>query len=177
VTGYVSYELWVDNITTGAKEVLTNVNGITTTSYQTTLPLENGDFKVWVRGYDRDGNVSQWSGPADFTCYRRCREWLRPCRSSFRNANGSRKPSTGLRWYRSIQLRNHREANFRSRTSPVVLNRTGITGTTFTAPTVIYVGNVSLVDSWTRMLMASDSRGASHKQFFVQNSTEETAPT
>lgn len=35
-----------NNITSGAKEVL-RTKGITTTSYQTTLPFENGDFKVW----------------------------------------------------------------------------------------------------------------------------------
>ena len=66
VTEYVSYELWVDNITTGTSQVL-RVNDIIGKSYQTTLPFENGNFKAWVRGKDAAGNFSQWSGVADFT--------------------------------------------------------------------------------------------------------------
>ena len=169
VTGYVSYELWVDNITTGAKEVL-RVNGITTTSYQTTLPLENGDFKVWVRGYDRDGNVSQWSGPADFNVT--VGVGVAPTlSSSFRNANGTQTfnwfGGTGAFSYEIIVKR------ISDPDQPVVLNQTGITGTTFTAPAF-----TSGTYRWWIRGLNVDGVGLPWSQpqvFFVQ-STEETAP-
>ncbi len=66
VTQYVKYDLWVNNLTTGTSQVIYQQN-LTTKYYQTDLPLENGNFRAWVRGYDAAGNVSQWSGPADFT--------------------------------------------------------------------------------------------------------------
>ena len=66
VAQYVKYDLWVDNLTTGAKQVL-RVQDIVGYSYKTTLPLENGTFRAWLRGTDKDGNISQWSNPADFT--------------------------------------------------------------------------------------------------------------
>ncbi len=66
VNEYVSYDLWVDNLTTGEKQVLRKIN-VADRFYQTVLPFENGTFRAWVRAFDADGNVSQWSGSADFT--------------------------------------------------------------------------------------------------------------
>lgn len=170
VTGYVSYELWVDNITTGAKEVL-RVNGITTTSYQTTLPLENGDFKVWVRGYDKDGNISQWSGPADFTVT--VGVGVAPTLTrSFLNANGTRtfnwSGGTGAFSYEIIVKR------ISDSGQPVVLNETGITGTTFTSPAAFSSGTYRW---WIRGLDVNGNGlpWSQPLQFFAQ--TNETVPT
>ncbi len=66
VTEFVTYELWVDNLTTGVSQVL-RVQGLTDKFYTPTLPLENGQFRAWVRGFDKNGLASQWSGIADFT--------------------------------------------------------------------------------------------------------------
>jgi hypothetical protein len=66
VPEYVSYDLWVDNLTTGAKQVL-RVTDAKPYSFQTVLPFENGTFRAWIRGFDKDSNASQWSSPADFT--------------------------------------------------------------------------------------------------------------
>lgn len=170
VTGYVSYELWVDNTTTGAKEVI-RVNGITTTSFQTTLPLENGNFKVWVRGYDKDGNVSQWSGAADFTVT--VGVGIAPTlTNSFRNANGTRtfnwSGGTGAFSYEIIVKR------ISDPGQPVVLNQTGITGTTFTSPASFNSGTYRW---WIRGLDVNGNGlpWSQPLQFFVQ--TNETAPT
>ncbi|MFM8723698.1 MAG: hypothetical protein ACKON9_01080, partial [Planctomycetaceae bacterium] len=59
-------DLWVDNLTTGAKQVL-RVTDAKPYSFQTVLPFENGTFRAWIRGFDKDSNASQWSSPADFT--------------------------------------------------------------------------------------------------------------
>lgn len=170
VAEYVSYELWVDNVTTGAKEVL-SVSGITNKFYQTTLPLENGDFKVWVRGYDKDGNVSQWSGPANFTVT--VGVGNAPILSgSFTNGSGLRtflwSAGTGASTYEIIVKR------ISDPGQPVVLNETGISGTTFTAPTAFTAGTYRW---WIRGLDA-DGNGLPWSQpllFFVQ-STNETVP-
>ena len=66
VAEFVTYELWVDNLTTGVSQVL-RVQGLTDKFYTPTLPLENGQFRAWVRGFDKNGLASQWSGIADFT--------------------------------------------------------------------------------------------------------------
>ena len=65
VAEYVRYELWVDNLTTGTSRVI-NVKDLTTTTYTPAQSLENGTFRSWVRGFDADGNISQWSAPLDF---------------------------------------------------------------------------------------------------------------
>jgi hypothetical protein len=31
------------------------------------LPFENGNFRAWIRAFDKDNNASQWSGAADFS--------------------------------------------------------------------------------------------------------------
>jgi hypothetical protein len=166
----VSYELWVDKATSGAKEVL-RVKGITTTSYQTTLPLENGDFKVWVRGYDKDGNISQWSGPADFTVT--VGVGIAPIlTNSFSNFNGTRtfnwSGGTGAFSYEIIVKR------ISDPDQPVVLNQTGITGTTFTSPAAFSTGTYRW---WIRGLDVNGN-GLPWSQpqlFFAQ--TNETVPT
>jgi hypothetical protein len=66
VTEYVKYDLWVDNLTTGQKQVL-RIQDLVGLSYQTTLPFENGNFRAWIRAFDSKNNISQWSGPADFS--------------------------------------------------------------------------------------------------------------
>ncbi|MEZ6127676.1 MAG: PKD domain-containing protein [Planctomycetaceae bacterium] len=66
VPEYVRYEVWVNNLTTGQSRVI-NDNNVLTTSYTATLPLENGTFRLWVRGFDADGNASQWSNAVDFS--------------------------------------------------------------------------------------------------------------
>ncbi|MFN9720936.1 MAG: PKD domain-containing protein [Planctomycetota bacterium] len=64
--GFVKFDLWVDNLTTNSSQVL-RVQDLTTRFYQAVLPFENGTFRAWVRGIDAAGNISQWSGFADFS--------------------------------------------------------------------------------------------------------------
>lgn len=78
VPEYVRYELWVDNRSTGEIRVLyqpnltgtqfpgdpNDPNNTDPTSY---LPLANGDYRIWLRGFDDRGNASHWSNPVDFT--------------------------------------------------------------------------------------------------------------
>lgn len=65
VPEFVSYEIWVNNLDSGQSRVL-NIADIPDTFYQTTEPLENANFRWWVRGVDADGNWSQWGDPTDF---------------------------------------------------------------------------------------------------------------
>jgi len=66
VAEFETYDLWVDNLTSGVKQVI-RVTGLTDKFYTPTLPLEDGQFRAWVRGFDSAGRASQWSAFADFT--------------------------------------------------------------------------------------------------------------
>lgn len=170
VAEYVSYELWVDNLTTGAKEVL-RVSGITAKSYQTTLPFENGDFRAWVRGFDKDGNASQWSGPADFTVTAGVGD-APILTNSFTNANGTRtfnwSGGTGAVTYEIIVKR------ISDPSQPIVLNESGISGTTYTSTSVFSAGTYRW---WIRGLDAAGTPLPwSQPQMFFVNSSAPVAP-
>jgi hypothetical protein len=67
-TEFVAYDLWVNNLTTGATQVIREQYLPSNRKfYVPTLPLPNGDFRAWVRGIDKDGLYSPWSSVADFT--------------------------------------------------------------------------------------------------------------
>jgi hypothetical protein len=67
-SGAVRYDLWVDNLTTGERQVIRNTN-VQDTSYRPTTPLtplNDAAFRVWVRAFDGQGNASAWSQAFDF---------------------------------------------------------------------------------------------------------------
>ncbi len=64
VPEYVRFELWVNNTDTGASRVIYEPN-LTTNTFTPNLPLENGNFRAWVRAFDAENNPSQWSNPID----------------------------------------------------------------------------------------------------------------
>ncbi len=66
VTGASTYDVWVDNLTTGQTEVLRNTQ-ITGTSWTSPTPLVPGQkYQWWVRAFSADGDYSAWSN-ATFT--------------------------------------------------------------------------------------------------------------
>ena len=68
VPEFVAYDLWVNNIATGSNQVIRERNlPANPKTYVPALPLQNGDFKAWIRGIDADGLFSQWSAVADFS--------------------------------------------------------------------------------------------------------------
>ncbi len=66
VAQFTSYDLWVNNLSTGVAQVI-RVQGLTNKFYTPTLPLEDGQFRMWVRGFDQAGRASEWSAFSDFT--------------------------------------------------------------------------------------------------------------
>ncbi|MDA1231465.1 MAG: hypothetical protein O2856_11875, partial [Planctomycetota bacterium] len=68
VAEFVAYDLWVNNLTTGVTQVVRERNlPPNPKNFVPSLPLQNGDFRAWIRGIDKDGLFSQWSAIADFT--------------------------------------------------------------------------------------------------------------
>ncbi|MCA9062930.1 MAG: hypothetical protein KDA96_07720 [Planctomycetaceae bacterium] len=64
VPGAAKYDVWVNNVTTGASQVFRNTNVSGTTIG---LPgLTAGRYRAWVRGRDLNGGNYQWSTPEDF---------------------------------------------------------------------------------------------------------------
>lgn len=137
VTQYVKYDLWVDNLTTGAKQVL-RVQDIVGTSYQTTLPFENGSFRAWIRGIDALGNISQWSGPADFSIS--VGVGNAPTLLSPSGTTSNNRPTffwtggTGAVTY-EILVKNITDAS-----QPIVINVKNIAATNYTATTTLTPG-------------------------------------
>ncbi|MEO1981130.1 MAG: hypothetical protein ABGZ24_11485, partial [Fuerstiella sp.] len=71
VDGAASYEVWVSYL--GVDFTFINVEGITGTSYMpidptdpNSVPLNAGDYRVWVRAIFADGTRGLWSKPVNF---------------------------------------------------------------------------------------------------------------
>ncbi len=58
--GAARYEIWINNLTTGAQKVYSDTN-ITTTSWTSTTDIAMGLYRGWVRAYDAAGNAGGWS--------------------------------------------------------------------------------------------------------------------
>jgi hypothetical protein len=70
----VSYDVWVNNLTTDESQIIRSTNQLDTTydlnDYlieNHTTGLVNADYRVWVRAFDPTGVVTHWSAAYDFT--------------------------------------------------------------------------------------------------------------
>lgn len=66
VPGALRYEVWGNNLTTGASGVVNSAN-ITQTTYTPESDLGFGAYRFWVRGIDAKGVPSAWSGAQDYS--------------------------------------------------------------------------------------------------------------
>jgi uncharacterized repeat protein (TIGR01451 family) len=67
VAGADYYDVWVDDLTTGASPVLRNQH-VMGTSWPSPITLTVGDtYQWWVRAYRNNQDDSPWGGPATFT--------------------------------------------------------------------------------------------------------------
>ena len=136
VPEYVSYDLWVDNLTTGAKQVL-RVTDAKPYSFQTVLPFENGTFRAWIRGFDKDNNVSQWSSPSDFTIsvgIGVAPTLVSPTRFAGVRPNFFWQGGSNVVTY-EILVKDMTQTS-----QPTVINARFINGTTFTSPVTLIQG-------------------------------------
>ncbi|MBL8814746.1 MAG: hypothetical protein JNL58_01860 [Planctomyces sp.] len=62
--GAVRYDVWIDNLSTGASQYLRNTN-VTGTSWIAPNDFPVGRFRAWVRGVDADGIPARWSNQID----------------------------------------------------------------------------------------------------------------
>jgi hypothetical protein len=155
VAEYVRYDLWVDNLTTGTKQVL-RVQDVSTRFYQTTLPFENGTFRAWIRAFDAAGNVSQWSGNADFTIAEGIGNAPRALSPS--GVIGNNTPS--FFWQPGF---NSNAATYEllvkridQASQPVVINVQNIVGTSYTTTTTLAPGGT--YRWWVRGVASSGSK-------------------
>lgn len=65
VDNAASYDLWVSDVE--QREVMFVKNGITTTNYTPTTPMNLGAARVWVRANLNNGTTGEWSPPKVFT--------------------------------------------------------------------------------------------------------------
>jgi uncharacterized delta-60 repeat protein len=59
------YDLWVDNLTTGASQVVRQMN-LATNSFAVSTTLSTGQYRVWVRAFNVGGAATAWSKAFDF---------------------------------------------------------------------------------------------------------------
>ena len=63
--GAASYEIWLDNRSTGQAAFLRQ-DGLSTNSFTPATDLPFGDYRIWVRAIDRSGRPNGWSRAKDF---------------------------------------------------------------------------------------------------------------
>jgi hypothetical protein len=67
VAGATSYDVWVDDVTAGTRQVLRNAS-VTGTSWTASTPLTPGhSYQWWVKAKSSNGQESLWSAPSAFT--------------------------------------------------------------------------------------------------------------
>jgi hypothetical protein len=66
ISGAADYELWVDDTTTGQKQVIHSTS-LTGTSFTPSSALDVGHYVAWVRALRSDSKKSDWSGAVQFT--------------------------------------------------------------------------------------------------------------
>ena len=66
VPGAVRYEVWGDNLTTGAMKVV-NATNVTETSFTQVSDLGFSVYRFWVRGFDAKSVTSAWSVAQDYS--------------------------------------------------------------------------------------------------------------
>ena len=59
----VSYDIWVSHV--GVDFTFININ-VTGTAYTGADPLDNGNYRVWIRAVYADGSNGAWSDPVNF---------------------------------------------------------------------------------------------------------------
>ncbi len=63
VSGTEKYELWITNLTTNARQIIS----LTNTSYTPAANLSAGSYRVWIRAISVMGEKTAWSQPVAFT--------------------------------------------------------------------------------------------------------------
>lgn len=134
VAEYLTYELWVDNLTTGLSQVI-HVQGLTDKFYTPSLPLENGQFRAYVRGFDVLGLASQWSGYADFQVNATIGN--APIAISPRFTTGNNKPTFTWSGVANAATYEILVKNLSDGGQPTVLNVKNIVGTSYTTTSTL----------------------------------------
>lgn len=65
ISNAATYEIWIDNVSTGESKIF-SVVGLLTAEFTPATDLPVGQFRVWVRGFTSSGLASLWSPPQDW---------------------------------------------------------------------------------------------------------------
>lgn len=130
--GAVKYDLWVDNSTTGASQVIRQT-ALTTTSFQPTADLAIGSYIAWVRGIDAAGNFGLWSPSESFRVSTKAIP-LTPLAPTFDS-------TPDFSWQTVVGATSYEVYVSNRSTAQMVLNPTGITQTQWTPAVSMAVGD------------------------------------
>ena len=121
------YDIWINNVGSGAAQYIRNMN-VAGTSFMPTADLPIGFFRAWVRGIAADGTPGNWSLAKDFYAvpFPNVTQGMNP--TFDRTPTFAWDPLTGAVNY-EVFIRNQN-------TGATTLNQTGILTTSFTTPTL-----------------------------------------
>jgi len=138
VNEFVAYDLWVNNLTTGTSQVIREPNlPANPKTYTPALPLQNGDFRAWIRGIDKDGLYSSWSAVADFTVNANASN--APVLISPRNVTANNRPTFFWQGVANAASYEILIKDVTTASQPTIINVSGIAGTSnfYTAVTTL----------------------------------------
>jgi hypothetical protein len=175
LVGAVSYDVWINNLTTGQNKVVRDPN-VTTTSWTPPAELPISAYRMWVRGIDASGRFALWSFAVNFRIATAPTP-IDPVASTFdRTPTFTWTTVTGAITY-NFQLRN-------LTTGVTVHNILNLPTPTWTAPANLPTGNYrwwsiavgpnSLAGNWSKP--TDFSIGGSAK-FTTPSGTYSTTPT
>ncbi|MFO0425530.1 MAG: hypothetical protein ACK526_03110 [Planctomyces sp.] len=171
---FTRYEIQVEKVSTN-QIVIQNTN-ITTTSYTNPLPLENGTFRVMVRGFDNAGNFSQFSDTSTFTL----NVSTALVATSPRSTVESIRPTFTWSWIGTTPTNIVRYELIVKQMSaagqPVVLQLSNLTGNSYTATTALVSGQS--YRWWIRGITSAGTATAYSQpaDFIVAGVTSDVAP-
>ncbi len=138
------YHLWVNNLTTGAVQVI-NVTNLVTTSYKSPVNLGTGTYRAFVKAFNAKNEGGAWSVAKDFTVLAPPVISLPTSGSSFdRTPTFAWAPVLGAKYY-DLYVSN-------ATTKAVVLRDQAVAATSYTATRDFANGNYEM---WVRTVGAT----------------------
>jgi hypothetical protein len=170
-SGATSYDLWVNNLTTGASRVIREPS-LTETSFTPTSALADGTYRAWIQARNSSG-VSSWSAALDFTIIDPNQAPGKANLTAPSNQTADRTPS--FIWD-AVPLATQYELWVNNKTTgeSEVIHVSNITGTSYTPTSSLYYGDYR---AWVRASNSFGDGSWSNPHDFTINDGCSSAPS
>jgi RHS repeat-associated protein len=129
--GATTYEMWIDNKTTGVSKFVYEA-ALTDTEWTATTDWDLGTYRIWVRGRDGGGTATWWRGFTEII--------VKTPPTPVAPLNSTFDATPTFRWQPVANAQEY-ELNVRNRnTGQYVVRETGLNSTEFTTPSDLTAG-------------------------------------